>query len=76
MTGVSKGYREQDFPRNLGGPLLSLETHHWVNSLSISMPMSLVLPVMAHRQTKPPKESTIQHPSPETSQSQTCPQHI
>ncbi|OAD74565.1 hypothetical protein PHYBLDRAFT_144999 [Phycomyces blakesleeanus NRRL 1555(-)] len=30
------------------------------------MPMSLVLPVTAHRRTKPPKESTIWYPSPET----------
>ncbi|KAL0088016.1 hypothetical protein F4703DRAFT_1926757 [Phycomyces blakesleeanus] len=65
MTDVSEGYREQDFPRNLGEPLLSLETHHLVDSPSTSMSTSLVPPVTAHHRTKPPKESTIWYPSPE-----------
>ncbi|KAL0072991.1 hypothetical protein F4703DRAFT_1937418 [Phycomyces blakesleeanus] len=70
------GYWEQDFPRNLGRPLLSLETRHWVYSPSMSASTSLAPPITAHHQTKPPKKFTIQYQSPETSQSRTCSQHI
>ncbi|KAL0095473.1 hypothetical protein F4703DRAFT_1923146 [Phycomyces blakesleeanus] len=55
------------FPKKPGGPLLSLETRHLVDSPSTSTPMSLVPPVMAHRRTKPLKESTVRYPSPKTS---------
>ncbi|OAD71938.1 hypothetical protein PHYBLDRAFT_146923 [Phycomyces blakesleeanus NRRL 1555(-)] len=72
LVGVS-GAR---FPKKPGGPLLSLETRHLVNSPSMSTPTSLVLSVAAHCWTKPPKESTIWYLSRETSQSQTCLQHM
>ncbi|OAD72000.1 hypothetical protein PHYBLDRAFT_146979 [Phycomyces blakesleeanus NRRL 1555(-)] len=55
LVGVS-GAR---FPKKSEGPLLSLKTHHSVDSPLTSMPTSLVPPVMAHRQTKPLKESTL-----------------
>ncbi|KAL0075756.1 hypothetical protein F4703DRAFT_1934830 [Phycomyces blakesleeanus] len=71
LVGVS-GAR---FPKKPGGPLLSLKTCHSVDSPSTSIPTSPVPPVTAHRQTKPPKESTIRYPSPETGQSLTCLQH-
>ncbi|OAD65664.1 hypothetical protein PHYBLDRAFT_175845 [Phycomyces blakesleeanus NRRL 1555(-)] len=53
------------FPKKPGGPLLSLETRHSVDSPSTSTPTSLVPPVTAPRRTKPPKESTVRYPSPE-----------
>ncbi|KAL0097595.1 hypothetical protein J3Q64DRAFT_1828879 [Phycomyces blakesleeanus] len=61
LTGVS----EARFPKKPGGPLLSLETRHSVDSPSTSTPTSPVPPVTAHHQTKLPKESTVQYPSPE-----------
>ncbi|OAD71988.1 hypothetical protein PHYBLDRAFT_146969 [Phycomyces blakesleeanus NRRL 1555(-)] len=60
------GYWEQDFPRNLGGPLLSIETCHLVDSPLTSTPTSLVPPATAHCQTKPLKESTVWYPLPKT----------
>ncbi|KAL0079455.1 hypothetical protein F4703DRAFT_1932462 [Phycomyces blakesleeanus] len=60
LTGVS-GAR---FPKKPGGPLLSLETRHSVDSPSTSTPTSPVPPVTAPRRTKPPKESTVRYPSP------------
>ncbi|OAD65472.1 hypothetical protein PHYBLDRAFT_153371 [Phycomyces blakesleeanus NRRL 1555(-)] len=72
LTGVL-GAR---FPKKPGGPLLSLETRHSVNSLSTSTPTSPVPPVTAHHRTKPLKESTVQYPPPETGRSRTCPQHM
>ncbi|OAD65323.1 hypothetical protein PHYBLDRAFT_153567 [Phycomyces blakesleeanus NRRL 1555(-)] len=53
------------FPKKPGGPLLSLETRHSVDSPSTSTPTSLVPPVTAHCQTKSLKESTVRYPSPE-----------
>ncbi|OAD74356.1 hypothetical protein PHYBLDRAFT_144804 [Phycomyces blakesleeanus NRRL 1555(-)] len=63
------------FPKKPGGPLLSLETRHSVDSPLTSTPTSPVPSVTAHRLTKPLKESTIWYPPTETSQSFSYLQH-
>ncbi|KAL0080411.1 hypothetical protein J3Q64DRAFT_1838550 [Phycomyces blakesleeanus] len=67
---------ETRFPKNLGGPLLSLKTRHLVDSPLTSMSKSLVPPITAHHQTKPLEEPTVQCSPPETGQRCTCLEHM